>query len=165
MAMDDRRDGFASTTATTKIAPTLTSRKFTVEKTIDCLDDDVTNGDVVQAIYIPPGYYIQNVGLIVERAEGGTLTVDVGLYAESNDAETDKDGFLDGVDCNATAGTAYCSSPGVATTGSPCTWVTAYGTVGYYTSAGQNLCILFNNAADYARLTVVAELLDLTSKE
>lgn len=162
MAMDDRRDGFVSTTKTKKVAASLASNVITWRKTIDCADEDVTSADNVQLLYVPAGYLIMVAGLVEETAEGGTLTVDLGLYAEADDSETDKDGFLDGVDCNATAGTAYCSAPGTMVEGTPNTITPAYAKGGYYVSAGQNLCATFNNAADTAKITFFAVLVDLT---
>lgn len=143
MAMDDRRKG---TTTATKVNTGM-GRLGTWSMTVDCAADPVTSGDVVELLYIPAGTWILGAGAYVETAEGGTLTVDLGLYAAANDAETDLDGFLNDLNGNATGAKVSASEAYVAT-------------MGYRATAAQNLCATFNNAADAAKITFYAVLAD-----
>ena len=93
--------------------------------------------DSLQILQIPAQTVVHAVGLEVLVPEGGTATVDVG--------STDTDGYLDGVDVNAAAGTSYATSDGA----------TGYAT-GFYYSAADTIDLTMVNALDTAVLRVWA---------
>ena len=100
----------------------------------------LTATDVLEVIKVPANTLVTNVALNVTTAEGGTLTIDVG------DGD-DPDGFLDGVDANATA--AYIPVAGTA----------AYEQGKYYTAA-DTIDVTTVNAADAAVMTLTAIMVD-----
>jgi len=105
------------------------------------LDTAQTNqaaDDIWEALSVPAGAIVSQVGLVVLTAEGGTLTIDVG--------DSDVDGFLDGVNVNS-AGAIYNSL----STGTP-----AY-TAGKYFSSADTIDCKFINAADAAKILVWAK--------
>ena len=94
----------------------------------------------MEVIKVPANTLVTNVALNVTTAEGGTLTIDVG------DGD-DPDGFLDGVNANATA--AYLPVAGTA----------AYEQGKYYTAA-DTIDVTTVNAADAAVMTLTAIMVD-----
>ena len=100
----------------------------------------LTATDVLEVIKVPADTLVTNVILNVTTAEGGTLTIDVG------DGD-DPDGFLDGVNANATA--AYLPVAGTA----------AYEQGKYYTAA-DTIDVTTVNAADAAVMTLTAIMVD-----
>lgn len=100
----------------------------------------LTATDVLEVIRVPANTLVTNVALEVTTAEGGTLTIDVG------DGD-DPDGFLDGVNANATA--AYIPVAGTA----------AYEQGKYYTSA-DTIDVTTVNAADTAVMKLTAIMID-----
>ena len=100
----------------------------------------LTSGDILEVIRVPANTLVTNVALNVTTAEGGTLTVDVG--DGSND-----DGYIDGVNANATA--AYITVAGT----------DAYEQGRFYTAA-DNIDVKLNNAADAAVMTLTAVMVD-----
>jgi len=100
----------------------------------------LTSADVLEVIRVPANTLVTNVALNVTTAEGGTLTVDVG------DGDN-PDGYLDGVNGNATA--AYLTVAGT----------DAFEAGKYYTAA-DTIDIVLNNAADAAVMTLTAVMVD-----
>ena len=100
----------------------------------------LTSGDILEVIRVPANTLVTNVALNVTTAEGGTLTVDVG--DGSND-----DGYIDGVNANATA--AYITVAGS----------DAYEQGRFYTAA-DTIDVKLNNAADAAVMTLTAVMVD-----
>ena len=100
----------------------------------------LTSADILEVIRIPANTYVTSVALNVTTAEGGTLTVDVG-------DGVNPDGYLDGVNANATA--AYLTVAGT----------DAYESGKYYTAA-DTIDIVLNNAADAAVMTLTAVMVD-----
>ena len=100
----------------------------------------LTSGDILEVIRVPANTLVTNVALNVTTAEGGTLTVDVG--DGSND-----DGYIDGVNANATA--AYITVAGT----------DAYEQGRFYTAA-DTIDVKLNNAADAAVMTLTAVIVD-----
>ena len=100
----------------------------------------LTSGDILEVIRVPANMLVTNVALNVTTAEGGTLTVDVG--DGSND-----DGYIDGVNANATA--AYITVAGT----------DAYEQGRFYTAA-DTIDVKLNNAADAAVMTLTAVMVD-----
>ena len=100
----------------------------------------LTSADVLEVIRVPANTYVTSVALNVTTAEGGTLTVDVG------DGDN-PDGYLDGVNANATA--AYLTVAGT----------DAFEAGKYYTAA-DTIDIVLNNAADAAVMTLTAVMVD-----
>ena len=96
--------------------------------------------DILEVIRVPANTLVTNVALNVTTAEGGTLTVDVG------DGDN-PDGYLDGVNGNATA--AYLTVAGT----------DAFEAGKYYTAA-DTIDIVLNNAADAAVMTLTAVMVD-----
>ena len=100
----------------------------------------LTSADILEVIRVPANTLVTNVALNVTTAEGGTLTVDVG------DGDN-PDGYLDGVNGNATA--AYLTVAGT----------DAFEAGKYYTAA-DTIDIVLNNAADAAVMTLTAVMVD-----
>ena len=97
-------------------------------------------GDVLEVIKVPANTLVTHVALNVTTAEGGTLTVDVG------DGDN-PDGYLDGVNANATA--AYLTVAGT----------DAFEAGKFYTAA-DTIDIVLNNAADAAVMKLTAIMVD-----
>lgn len=97
-------------------------------------------GDVLEVIKVPANTLVTHVALNVTTAEGGTLTVDVG------DGDN-PDGYLDGVNANATA--AYLTVAGT----------DAFEAGKFYTAA-DTIDIVTVNAADTAVMTLTAVMVD-----
>ena len=100
----------------------------------------LTSADVLEVIKVPANTLVTHVALNVTTAEGGTLTVDVG------DGDN-PDGYLDGVNANATA--AYLTVAGT----------DAFEAGKFYTAA-DTIDIVLNNAADAAVMTLTAVMVD-----
>ena len=100
----------------------------------------LTSADILEVIRVPANTLVTNVALNVTTAEGGTLTVDVG------DGDN-PDGYIDGVNANATA--AYLTVAGT----------DAFEAGKYYTAA-DTIDIVLNNAADAAVMTLTAVMVD-----
>ena len=100
----------------------------------------LTSADILEVIKVPANTLVTNVALNVTTAEGGTLTIDVG------DGDN-PDGYLDGVNANATA--AYLTVAGT----------DAFEAGKYYTAA-DTIDIVLNNAADAAVMTLTAVMVD-----
>jgi hypothetical protein len=113
-----------------------------LKKEINCVTNAQGSGDIAKILRIPAGTWVYEVQANVKTAEGGTLTVDVGDYLESNNNAVDADGYMAGVNANAVA--SYSSKR----TGSA-----AFATGKLYT-ADSYIGVLFNNAADAAKIEV-----------
>ncbi len=100
----------------------------------------LTSADILEVIKVPAQTLVTHVALEVTTAEGGTLTVDVG------DGDN-PDGYIDGVNANATA--AYLTVAGT----------DAYEAGKFYTAA-DTIDIVLNNAADAAVMTLTAVMVD-----
>ena len=99
-------------------------------------------GDVLEVIKVPANTLVTHVALNVTTAEGGTLTVDVG-------DGPDFDGYLDGVNANATA--AYLTVAGT----------DAFEAGKFYTAATiDTIDIVTVNAADTGVMTLTAVMVD-----
>jgi hypothetical protein len=96
--------------------------------------------DILEVIKVPAKTLVTHVALEVTTAEGGTLTLDVG------DGDN-PDGYLDGVNGNATA--AYISVAGT----------DAFEQGKYYTAA-DTIDVTTVNAADAAVMTLTAVMVD-----
>jgi len=107
------------------------------ETTIDCATTNITSADVVQLFSVPANTFIHQVGMVVDTAEGGTLTIDVGITGG------DTDGFLDGVNGNAAAGTGVSTAASGGSSGYQ---------NGYYSVAADTVDAIWNNDADAAIL-------------
>ena len=100
----------------------------------------LTSADILEVIQVPAQTLVTHVALEVTTAEGGTLTVDVG------DGDN-PDGYIDGVNANATA--AYLTVAGT----------DAYEAGKFYTAA-DTIDIVLNNAADAAVMKLTAVMVD-----
>ena len=109
-------------------------------------------GDILQALHVPAKTVVLKAGIEVVTAEGGTMTLDLGDGA-------DPDGYLDGVDGNATAGTGYASALAVAE-GTPNT-IVGYSNGKYY-DAADTIDIVQVNAADTMELRIWALMVDVS---
>jgi hypothetical protein len=107
-------------------------------------------GDVLEVLRIPAKTQVIAVGVDVTKAEGGTLTLDVG-------DGVDPDGFLDGVNGNALAG--YSSTTVTLVEGAPNTLSPAFG-FGKYYGAADTIDVTTVNAADLAFVRVWAIVAD-----
>lgn len=137
-------------TANQSAKPTAGKRHaFVMENTIDCAASNLAQDDVAQLIDVKAGWLVERVLAEVETAEGGVATFDVG------DA-SDVDGFLDGVDANATGMSV---STLTLTEGAPNT-VTGYSAGKLYT-ADDTIDLLALAAMDAAKITVRAYIVDL----
>ena len=110
---------------------------------LDCAVDNISSGAVWQALSIPIGYMVKNVGMVCLTAEGGTLTVDIGLTGG------DVDGYIDGFDGNVVNGMDQSLGSAYAFTG------------GVYHAAADTIDVLFNDAADAAKLLVFADFVKI----
>jgi hypothetical protein len=115
---------------------------FLLKNSIDCAENAQGAGDIAKIIRIPAGTWVLEVQARVKTAEGGTLTIDVGDYLESNNSAVDADGYMNDVDANAVA--SYSNKR----TGTPAFAAGKLYTVDSY------LGVLFNNAADAALIEV-----------
>lgn len=112
--------------------------KVTVLKNIlDFKNNPAAQSDVVKALAIPAGTVVLSVCCKPTTLEGGTLTVDVGITGG------DTDGWGDGIDLNANAGTVQMSGA-----------LPAAGGVLYTTD--ETIDLLMNNAADAAVVEIAA---------
>ena len=146
MALVDIRQGDHSSSAKVSCVPAKIVR---LERTHDCKTTNVTSGNILQMIHIPAGCALLDAALTVHRVEGGTLTVDVGLYTHSDDAAIDADGLLDGADLNSAA-VIHGVTPGVLTY--------PYKNA---SDVAMDVSVLFNNTADNARFTLAVTVLDM----
>lgn len=88
--------------------------------------------DTLDIFRVPKGTLVKRVCCRIATPEGATLTIDAGVTS------ADTDGFLDGVDMNASAGTVY-YTPDAA----------GYGTdnaLGYFFAADGAVTLIFNNS-------------------
>ena len=106
---------------------------------LDCSVDNISSSAVWQALSIPAGYMVKNVGIVCLTAEGGTLTVDIGLTGG------DVDGFIDGFDGNVVSGMDQSAGSAYAFAG------------GSYFASADTIDVLFNNKAVAAKLLVFAD--------
>jgi len=109
-------------------------------------DGNLGSGDIWEALSIPAGAVVTEVGLSVMTAEGGAATVDVGTTGGT------ADGFLDGADINVTAGITYNSLN--AATGAD----TFSG--GYYFSSADTIDVKTTAACDAAKIMVWCRYFD-----
>jgi hypothetical protein len=109
-------------------------------------DGNLSAADIWEALSIPAGSVVTEVGIAILTAEGGTATADVGLTGVS------ADGFLDGVNLNAAAGICYNS---LNTSAAADTYSS-----GHYFSSADTIDVLFNNAMDAGKYMVWCRLFD-----
>lgn len=121
-----------------------TDRVYMKQRTFDFAVENHASGDVLQLITVPAKTWVLGVQYEVETAEGGTLTFDVGDGATV-------DGFIDGADGNALAN----DLPLINEAFSP-----AVG--GKYYASEDTLDMTINNAADAAKITIRAVMIDLS---
>jgi len=110
---------------------------------LDCSVDNISSGAVWQALSIPAGTMVKNIGAVCLTAEGATLTVDIGLTGG------DVDGFIDGL--NGNSANTIGQSVGSA----------AAFTAGQYFASADTIDVLFNNAAATAKILVFAEFVKI----
>ena len=118
---------------------------------VDFHETPLTSGNIARLFNVPKGILIDHIKVNRKLAEGGTATIDVGLYAQSNDAAIDADGLLDGTDINATGYVA--SRPGVLAEAAPNTYNPAYSN-GYLATVDAWVGVLANNDLDLAQLDI-----------
>ena len=102
---------------------------------LDTASVNIGAGDQWEALSIPAGTLVTEVGLLIMTAEGATMTIDVGA--------SDPDGFLDGVNGNV-ANAVYNSLED----GSPAK------AGGEYFSSADTIDVTFVNAADTAKVMI-----------
>ena len=107
---------------------------------IDCSVQNMGAGDILEAITIPAGSIVVEVGVSILVAEGGTATADVGFTGDG------PDGFLDGVNLNDSAGITYNSL-------NAATGADSY-SGGRYQAAEDTLDIKFVNAMDTGKYVI-----------
>lgn len=123
--------------------------------TVDAFETNITSGDILLLTKLPVGTLVRCVALEVVTPEGGTMTVDIGDHTTAaTPVAVDADGYLDGVDANAAAGTYYCSTPGSLTEGTPNVYNEPYAQGAFYGSAAHWLTMTVNNDADAMILRV-----------
>jgi len=118
---------------------------------VDCTDNTVASADIAKIMDIPAGTFILAVAIEAETVEDSTLTVDVGDFLAADDTVIDKDGWIDGHDCEAT--TKAASLPATLSEGAPNTVAPVYA-IGKFYAAASWLGVTFNNAADTALIKV-----------
>lgn len=127
---------------------------------------NIGDEDTVLALDVAEGDFVLLVALEVLTAEGGTLTIDVG------DGD-DPDGYLDGVNANATAGTRYVSyqtyTVDVTNADLELPDTLSAGILGIvggkYYAAADTIDMLYKDAADAAKLRLTAFLFALDSPQ
>lgn len=108
------------------------------ENTINFATNNGVASDVVQAIKVPKGAYVMQVGTYLHTAEGGTQTATVGDGAGANSWDAS-------VDLNAAGGTVTGGIPGT----------DAYATSGKLYTAEDTIDLTMSaHAADTAKITV-----------
>jgi len=137
---------------------------FVMEQTLDFAATNSAAGDDCQALQIRAGSYVSLAGLEIIVVEGGTATGDLG---DGDNA----DGYLDGVDLDATNGDFFSSRLtwviGVGTgdidTVAPA--AALYGTLGgkFYT-ADDTIDLTTVNAMDTGKMRVFAIVFDCTGR-
>lgn len=125
---------------------------FVLEAEVDFSANNHDSNDVLNVLAIKAGFYVLSVIMKVVTPEGATLTVDIG------DGD-DPDGYIDGANGNATAGTEVVSDLAL-TNGTPNT-VTGY-TAGKYYAADDTIDLIPKNNADAAVVRVRALCFDLS---
>lgn len=123
---------------------------FVTEQTIDFTKTVGASGDVIQALNVYPGWFVQAVLVDVIKAEGGTLTANVGDGALAT-------GFMTGVNLNALGMT---KSNLTLTEAAPNT-VTGY-TGGKLYTAADTIDLVLSAAADGAKVRVAALVIDMS---
>jgi len=108
---------------------------------LDTAVDNISSGAVWQAFSLPAGTLVHEIGAVCLTAEGATLTVDVGFTGG------DVDAFLDGVDMNS-ANASYSSQEYQSTQNAQ--------DGGKYLASADTVDVLFNNAADLAKIYIFA---------
>jgi hypothetical protein len=115
-----------------------------IQKEIDFSETNGGNGDTIECLPIAANTYVQNVGVIVKTAEGGTATATVG-------DGTDPNGWDASTNLNATAGTVTLGLPGT----------DAYATAGKFYTAADTIDLVLGNACDAAKVIVFATIVNI----
>ncbi len=118
---------------------TTTGPVVRVRREYDFKANHVAAADVVELIDVPEGMHIQQVYCQCVRAEGGTLTLDIGIATDN------PDGFFDGFNANSAGGAMLASGAWAAQT-----------TGGFITREDETIDMVVNNAADNAKIVVTA---------
>jgi len=135
---------------TTKMSGRASGALIRLSNVIDFKDENLSSGEIISMLNIPANTVIMAVGAYVERAEGGTLTFDVGITGG------DTDGFIDGADGNSVAAVYEVLTLQEATPNT----VTGL-SAGLLVTSASVLAMIINNDADYAKIHVHAYCLDL----
>lgn len=126
------------------------------ELLLDTDADNVGANDIVLLFKFDRPVIVRRVEMIVKTAEGGTLTIDVGDYSDAGETAVDADGFLDGANGNAAAGTLVHNETWTQATTSTYAVSAVNYQLGAYlpgsAAAPYYIGALFNNAADKAKL-------------
>lgn len=102
---------------------------------LDTASVNIGAGDQWEALSIPAGTLVTEVGLLIMTAEGATMTIDVG--------SADPDGFLDGVNGNVESAVYNSLEDGVAALAG-----------GQYFPTADTIDVKFVNAADTAKVMI-----------
>ena len=142
---------------TTRLAEARQGRGiFLLQETLDCSAHNQAQNDIAYVANIPDRTRVIEAGIDVETAEGGTLTLDLGLFLDDGSyTAVDADGFLDGINGNSAASSSSREAFAL-TDGTPNTVAPAYAVKGYTTTAASVLGVTFKNAADTAKIHVWA---------
>jgi len=136
---------------------------FLIENTLDYAASNGGAADIAQLLNVKADTFVLLAGLELLTLEGGVLTLDMGDGVDPN-------GFLDGVDGNATAGDTYVSVKNYIMTSTAGDFdneaaVSAeniYSNVGgRFYQANDTIDLINVNAADLAKLRVFAAVLAL----
>ena len=149
----------AALPAGAKLPENTSGRLFVLKTTIDTGKVSVDATEVVKAFTPPPNTKVLEILANVKKAEGGTLTFDVGDYENADDSAEDADGFLDGVNGNAVA--VYSSNDFTLVEGAPNTVAPAYSIKGKVYDGTDYIGVLINNDADAAVIVLTALCVDV----
>lgn len=130
--------------------PACTPEIVRVGLEVDFAANPAAQNDIVQLLNLAAGTRVLAVDMELITAEGGTLTADVGIFSTAM-AAVDVDGFLDGMDLNATPG--WFTDVPVLTEADPNTFNPAY-QLGHLCTADRILGLTALNAADLAKVVV-----------
>lgn len=118
------------------------NKGFVLSAKLDCSEENQGAAGIALLLAVPAGTLVDKVVAVVETAEGGTLTFDVGVF-DSDEAAVDADGFIDGANGNSAGGNISGDS------------AEAYAN-GYYFAAAGYIGLTCVNAADTAVISVSA---------
>ena len=110
-------------------------------------------GDTLQVLHLPVGTMVLDCAVDVIKLAGAALTIDVGPYTHSTDAAITADGFINGMDLNASLGIKRVTLGTLLTGGIH--WVNA-------SDVASDISILSVNAGGAAKIALLVTVIALS---